>query len=116
METEEVFGLIMQLLQSRKMIKKAILVFLIVLAAYWQTLRMYVWQDDHAVMFKLQNVAQTAGHFGRGIYDFSSSYRGVIASLYPIYLVFGNNPTAFYAFGLLFYFLAALSVYFFVRV
>src|SRR3990167_6061786 len=91
---------------------KALLIFLVVLAAYWQTLLMYVWQDDHAAMFKLQNVAQSAGHFGTGIYDPSSSYRGVIALLYPIYYFFGTNPLAFYIGGLLAYFLASLAVYF----
>lgn len=88
---------------------------MVVFLAYWQTLRMHVWQDDHAVMFKLQNVAESAGHFGTGIYDRSSSYRGVIALLYPIYLAFGTNTTAFYLAGLIAYFFAALSVYFLIK-
>lgn len=91
---------------------KVILIFLVVALAYWQTLSMWVWQDDHAVMFKLQHPAESAGQFGTGIYDRSSAYRGVVAALLPIYSIFGTSPSAFYAFGILAYFLASLAVFY----
>lgn len=89
-----------------------ILIFLISVLAYWQTPMMWVWQDDHAVMFKLQHQSESAGQFGTGIYDRSSAYRGVIALLLPIYNIFGPNPAAFYIFGILTFFIASLAVFF----
>lgn len=92
----------------------ALLIFLVVFLSYGQTLMMYIWQDDHAVMFKLQHLEESAGHFGRGFYDQSSIYRGVLVPLVPIYHFFGTHPAPYYAAGILAYFLAALSVYLFV--
>lgn len=93
----------------------SLLLFLITFLAFGTTLGLYVWQDDHAVMFKLQHLAESAGHFGTGIYDKSSIYRGVMVPLAPIYWMFGNNPQAFYFFGILGYFLATLAVFFFAQ-
>lgn len=94
---------------------KFILIFSVVILAYWQTMFFFVWQDDHAVMFKLQHPIESAGQFGTGIYDRSSSYRGVISLLLPIYNLFGTNTVIFYSIGMIVYFVAALSVYFLIR-
>ncbi len=88
-----------------------VIILAIVFLAYGLTIRMFVWQDDHAIMFKLQNVQEPAGPFGHGVYDRSSYYRGVILYLYPIYILFKNYPAAYYVVGLFAYALASLSVY-----
>lgn len=91
---------------------KFILIFSVVILAYWQTMFFFVWQDDHAVMFKLQHPSESAGQFGTEIYDRSSAYRGVIAFLLPIYNIFGQNVTAFYVFGIVAFSLAGVAVFF----
>lgn len=93
----------------------ALLLFLVTFLAYGQTMRMYIWQDDHAIMFKLQHIEEGAGHFGTGIYDRGSAYRGVLVPLYLIYKVFGINPVVFYTAGIVAYFFASLAVYFFAK-
>jgi hypothetical protein len=90
-----------------------LLIFLIVTIAYGLTTQMYIWKDDHALMYVLINVKEGAGLFGKGIFDQSSAYRGVIALTYPIYKLFGVNPSAFFIEGLFFYFFASVCVYLF---
>lgn len=94
---------------------KFLLIFVVVLLAYFQTLFMYFWNDDNAVIFKLQHLSEGMGNLGSGIFGFDSPYRMVIFSLIPIYYLFGINPLAFFAYGLFFYFLAAITVYFFAK-
>lgn len=96
-------------------ILKALTIFLVVFIAYGLTLKMFVWQDDHAIMFKLAHINEPAGPFGYGIYDRQSSYRGVLPPLYLIYKTFGLNTSAFYFEGIIAYFLASLSVYLLAR-
>lgn len=88
---------------------------LIVILAYGLTLGMYFWNDDNAVIFKLQNLEEGAGNLGSGIFGSGSPYRMVIFSLVPIYFLFGINSYAFFAYGILFYFFAAVIVYFFAK-
>lgn len=92
---------------------KLFLIFLITFFAYFQTLFMYFWNDDNAIIFKLQHLREGVGNLGSGIFGIDSPYRMVIFSLVPIYYMFGINSYAFFAFGILFYFFAAVSVYFF---
>lgn len=94
---------------------KLLILFITTLLAYGLTIKMFVWQDDHAVAFKLQNIDLSSGQFGSGIYDPGSAYRGVILFLYPIYQLFGMNTAAFYLAGILVYFVSSLSVYLLVR-
>lgn len=91
------------------------LILLVCLIAYFQTLFMYFWNDDNAVIFKLQHLNEGMGNLGSGIFGFDSPYRMVIFSLIPIYYLFGINPLAFFAYGLFFYFLAAIMIYFFAK-
>ncbi|QQG47083.1 MAG: discoidin domain-containing protein [Candidatus Woesebacteria bacterium] len=95
----------------KRIIFGSLFVLLVTIFAYGLTLKMYFWQDDNALVFKIQNIEGPAGNFGRGIYDPGSSYRGVAAINYPVYKLFGINPSGFFLFGILFYFLASLSVY-----
>lgn len=105
---------------SQSMFKKhpkffaVILLFLVSFLAYGQTMRMYVWEDDHAVMFKVQNPEGPAGQFGTGIYDRSSAYRGVLVPTIALSPLFGTNPTGYYFAGIVAYFLASIAVWFFV--
>ncbi len=93
-------------------IKPFLLIFLIVWLSYGAMLGMYFWEDDNAIIFKVQNIEGPAGHFGTGVYDSSSAYRGVAALVYPFYLIFGTEPRGYYLVGIIFYFLASLSFYF----
>lgn len=94
---------------------KFILLFSVVILAYWQTMFFFVWQDDHGVMFKLQHPDESAGQFGTGIYDRSSAYRGIIPLLLPIYKLFGPDIPVFYSAGIVAYFGAAIAVYILIR-
>lgn len=99
----------------REMIKW-LLILLVVLLSYGQTLGMYIWQDDNAVMFKLQHIEEGVGNLGAGIYDRNSAFRFVIVPLIPIYLLSGINPVGYFLAGIFVYFLAALSVYLLAKV
>lgn len=90
------------------LISLAIIVFL----AYGLTLGMYIWQDDNAIMFKLQNLEEGGGNLGHGLYDRNTPYRGVIVPLVPLYYLFGLEPIGYFAAGLIIYFLASVTVYF----
>lgn len=90
------------------LISLAIIVFL----SYGLTLGMYIWQDDNAIMFKLQNLEEGGGNLGHGLYDRNTPYRGVIVPLVPLYYFFGLEPIGYFAAGLIVYFLASVTVYF----
>lgn len=92
---------------------KITLIAIVVFLAYFQTLFMYFWNDDNAIIFKLQHLNEGVGNLGTGIFGFDSPYRMVIFSLVPVYYFFGINATAFFAYGILFYFLAAVAVFVF---
>lgn len=44
-----------------------LLILFVIFISYGQTLRMYFWQDDSALIFKLQNQGPASGSFGVGI-------------------------------------------------
>src|SRR5437762_3518169 len=54
---------------SKKIIKKYyfILLVVIVLISYGQILWMQPWQDDNALMFKLNHIEDAAGFLGKGL-------------------------------------------------
>lgn len=107
-------------LNQNKLLKKIALqlglIFIVVLIAYAQTLAMYFWNDDNAIIFKLQHLNEGMGNLGSGIFGFDSPYRMVIFPLVPVYYLFGINSAAFFAYGIFFYFLAAISVFVFASV
>lgn len=92
--------------------KLGLLLLLVVIAAYGLTLGMYIWQDDNAIMFKLQHLSEGMGNLGTGIFDRNTPYRGVMVPLVPLYYLFGLEPVGYFATGLIVYFLATLIVYF----
>ena len=95
-------------LANLKLYQKFIILFLVVLLAYGLTLGMYIWQDDNAIMFKLQNLEEGGGNLGHGIYDRNTPYRGVIVPLVPLYYFFGLEPVGYFVVGLIVYFLASV--------
>lgn len=105
-----------KIIQAHPVLFGTLLVFLVTFLTYGQMLGMYFWQDDNAIIFKAQNIEGTAGYFGEGLYDRSSNYRFVATLVYPLYLLFGIEPTGYYLAGIIFYFFAALSIYFLVKV
>lgn len=90
---------------------KFLLIFLVVFLAYGQTLGMYFWVDDNALMFKLQHLAGGAGLFGAGVFG-QGSYRYIVVPFVPLYPIFKLNPMPYFAVGILIYFFAAVAVYF----
>ena len=97
------------------LILKIVLIAFVILLAYGQTLGMYFWNDDNAIIFKLQHLNEGMGNLGSGIFGFDSPYKMVIFPLVPIYYFFGINSIAFFAYGLFFYTLAAITVFLFAR-
>lgn len=91
---------------------KILILGIITFLAYGLTLGMYIWQDDNAIMFKLQNLEEGGGNLGHGLYDRNTPYRGVIVPLVPLYAMFGLEPVGYFAFGLIVYFLASITVYY----
>src|SRR3989344_2456705 len=91
-----------------------LLLLIVVILAYWQTLHMYFWIDDNAVIYKLQHLNQEIGYWGKGIVG-SGPYRHIIDQFIPFYPFFKTNPTPYYAVGIFLYFLTSVSIYFFVR-
>lgn len=83
---------------------------IVVVVSYGQLLLMFPWQDDHALMFKLANIAGKAGYLGPGIFG-DGAYKYTAAFYYPVYLLFGFNVPIYFLESLIFYFLAAFAVY-----
>lgn len=88
-----------------KIVKK-IFPFLTVVAAtflaYGQTLRMYFWQDDSAIIFKLQHLQGPAGSFGEGIIG-SGPYKYLISFFVPFFPFFKLEPFYYFLVGFLSY-------------
>lgn len=76
----------------------------VTLIAYGQTLQMYFWQDDSALIFKLQHPDQPAGSFGEGIIG-SGPYKYLVTPFVLLYPLFGLTPLGYFAIGLLSYLL-----------
>lgn len=87
-------------------------VFVIVMIAYGQTLGMYFWQDDSALIFKLQNPEGQAGSYGTGIIG-QGPYKYLITPFVPFFHFFGLNPFGYFLIGLIAYYLSTLIFYFF---
>lgn len=87
-----------------------LLLAIVVILSYGQTLLMFPWQDDHTLFFKLENITGKAGYFGAGPFG-EGAYKYIVTPYILIYKLFGLNVIAYYAFALLFYFLAAFVIY-----
>lgn len=94
---------------------KVLLVVLVVLLSYGQTLQMYFWQDDSALIFKLQNPEGMAGSFGYGIIGYGA-YKYLVTPFVPFYPLFGKEPFGYFLVGLITYGIATYFFYRFVKV
>lgn len=86
----------------------------VALIAYGQTLQMYFWQDDSALIFKLQHPDQPAGSFGEGIIG-SGPYKYLVTPFVLFYPLFGLTPLGYFAVGLLSYLLVVGAFYLFAQ-
>ena len=82
----------------------------IVFLSFGQSLNFDLWQDDNALIFKLQHLQEQAGVFGPGALGLGA-YRYIALPYVPIYETFGMNIPIFYLYALTFYFVAAVSVF-----
>lgn len=82
------------------------------LIAYGQTLFMYFWIDDSALIYKLQYVDQALGFWGKGAIG-QGPYRHIVNQFVPFYPIFKSNPVPYYLIGLILYFLASVAVFLF---
>ncbi len=92
-----------------------LLILIVVFISYWQILFLNIWQDDNALIFKVEHFTEAAGVFGLGAFG-AGPYRYIALPFIPVEHFFGDNLIAYYSLCLVFYTLAALSVYFLGRV
>lgn len=95
--------------------KKIILILfaiVLVVISNGQTLKMYFWQDDSALIFKLQNIEGEAGSFGKGPFG-SGPYKYLATPFIPFYPIFKLDPFGYFLIGLLLYIIATLTFYLF---
>lgn len=90
---------------------KLLLVTIVALISYGQTLSMYFWQDDSALMFRLQHPIGQMGSFGPSIWTDSGPYRYMVIPFVPFFKVFGLEPFGYFFVGLILYIIAAFAFY-----
>lgn len=78
------------------------------------TTRLFWWQDDFALLFKLQHISEGAGYFGAGIWG-GGPYRGLVAPIYPFFHWFGLAPAGYFLVAIGIRALAAAATYLFSR-
>jgi len=97
--------------------KKKLLVFavllLVVLISYGQTLFMYFWQDDSALIFRLQHPAGQMGSFGPSIWADRGPYRYMVIPFVPFFKLFNLEPFGYFLGGLVTYLIATIVFYVF---
>jgi hypothetical protein len=76
---------------------------------------MYFWQDDFALLFKLQHPWEYAGSFGNDIIG-GGAYKYLVTPFVPFFPLFRLSPFPYFLVALVLYMLAAVAFYFFVRV
>src|SRR5258706_6522153 len=89
---------------------RILIVFLTTLIAYGQTLLMYFWQDDFALIFKLQHPVEPAGSFGPGIIG-NGAYKYLVTPYAALYPILGTNAFLYFLVGLLSYFVVIYCFY-----
>ena len=104
------------LLEKRWFIVCVILIFLVTFLAFEQTLKMYLWTDIYSLIYKVNHPHEQAGVYGTGILGRDGPYRWTAVFFLPFYLLFGLEPKGYYLVGIIFYFLASMTVYFFAKI
>lgn len=85
-------------------------VLIVAFISYGQTLLMNFYQDDAAVIFKLQHIDGQAGSYGSGPFG-EGPYKYTITPFIPFYKFFELNPFGYFFVGFLLFLLAAFSLY-----
>ena len=94
--------------------KKILLVLAVALIAFGQTLLMYFWQDDSALIFKLQHPEGPAGSFGPGIVG-DGAYKYLVAHYIAFFPFFRMEPFWYFLVGLLSFLVVVACFYFFTK-
>lgn len=89
-----------------------IAILAVVFLSYGQTINMYFWQDDSALIFKLQNIDVGAGSFGSGWLGRDGLYKYLVTPFVPLYPFFGLNASWYFFGGVIMYFISAVSVFY----
>lgn len=89
-----------------------LLILAVLFLAYGQTLGMYFWQDDSALIFKLQHPLEAAGSYGQGIIG-EGPYKYLVTPFVPFFPAFGLNPFGYFLVGFFAYALSAAAFYLF---
>lgn len=104
----------MRIFKKRPFLWAILAIALIVFISYGQTLRMYFWQDDSALIFRLQNPVGQVGSFGNNLVG-AGAYKYLAVLFVPFFKVFGLEPLGYFAVGLLTYLLASGAFYLFAQ-
>lgn len=91
-----------------------LILLILVIISYGQTLQMYFLIDDNALIYKLQHLNENLGYWGEGFWG-SGPYRHIVPYFVPFYPIFGVNPMPYFAVGLALYYLATLSLFYFIK-
>ncbi len=100
-----------------KLLKKywpILLILAVFLIAYGKTLQMYFWQDDSALIFKLQHQAEASGSFGKGLWE-RSPYQYLVVPFVPFFPLFGLEPFGYFLVGFISYIIAGWVFYLFAK-
>ncbi len=95
--------------------KPVLMLAALVLLAWLPLVGMDFWQDDRALIFKLQHPYQSAGLFGNTLWG-QGPYSSTAAIVYPFWPLFHLNPAGYFASSIVVYFIATLVVWWFATV
>ncbi|EKD90391.1 MAG: hypothetical protein ACD_31C00005G0017 [uncultured bacterium] len=98
----------------RELIYFTILTFIIFIT-HWKLLSFDVWQDDNALLFKIQHPYEQVGVFGAGELGLGA-YRYVAYPYILLSNIFGINLSIFYLAGLVIHIATAAAVFFLSKV
>jgi hypothetical protein len=98
----------------RKYIFPFAIILLFVFISYGLTLQMYFWQDDSALIFKLQNPDGPAGSFGSGLWQ-RGAYQYLVVPFVPFFKLFGLEPFGYFFIGFVTYIFATFAFYYFAK-
>lgn len=98
-------------LYDRKLVVFIAAISILVFVSYWHLLKFDIWQDDNALIFKVQHPHEQVGVFGAGEFGLGA-YRYVAYPYILLSKVFGVNLSIFYFTGLVIHIAAVASVFF----
>lgn len=93
-----------------------VLIFLVAILAYWQTVRMFWWVDDWGLVYKMifPLEAPNPSNFGAGFFG-QGAYRHNATPFIFLYPLFGLSAPTYFAIGIFQYFLTACVLYLFIK-